>query len=154
MIKMRVLNSYKQIKFSGVGIGGKKNVFTKHKNAALKANQAEQAMQTTFKSIQSNGKNAFGLDADTRRDSIFPSELDGEDQQTQTMFEPFQTTQDGFNMISINQSTKYKGIPIQQKTFEFDKDDPEAKLKQRPVGIENILNSHKVRKPSQLNKTF
>ena len=29
MIRMRVFNSYKQIKFSGVGIGGKPAIFTK-----------------------------------------------------------------------------------------------------------------------------
>ena len=40
----------------------------------------------------------------TRRDSIFPSDIDGEgeDQQTQTMFEPFQThTTDNNNFNTI-----------------------------------------------------
>ena len=71
MIKMRILNSYKQIKFSGVGIGGKKNVFTKHVQD-YKNNEA------ALKSIHSNGK-AVATDDITKKDSIFPSDLDGED---------------------------------------------------------------------------
>jgi len=36
--------------------------------------------------------NAFGEDV-TRRDSIYKSDLEGEDMQTQTVFEPFKTSE-------------------------------------------------------------
>ena len=49
MIKMRVFNSYRQIKFSGVGIGGRPTVFTKHGNAT----------QTMDKQNRMNGTNQF-----------------------------------------------------------------------------------------------
>jgi len=62
-----------------------------------------------------NGKDGH-IDSATHRDSIFPSELDGdaEDQQTQTMFEPFATA-DAFNMTGGHKSStkNNKGIPVQ-----------------------------------------
>ena len=58
----------------------------------------------------------------TRRDSIYRSEIDneGEDQQTQTAFEPFQTTNDYFHHTDgkFNKNNlEVKAIP--QKTFNF-----------------------------------
>ena len=71
-----------------------------------------------------------GRDDATRRDSIFPSEIDGgEEQHTQTPFGPFDTD---------------------YKTSARDK--PKTKTK-RPAGIENILRGPAVHKPN-LNRTF
>lgn len=75
MIKMLVLNSYKQIKFSGIGIGGKKNVFTRQ-GLDVNSNAAKKDKQE-LRRIYLNGKDGI-IDNATQRDSIFPSELDGE----------------------------------------------------------------------------
>lgn len=77
MIRMRVFNSYKQIKFSGVGIGGRPTVYTRHGEMAP---IHEQMKLGNFS--QAYGANQFGSpkgDDMTRRDSIFPSDLDAED---------------------------------------------------------------------------
>ena len=70
-----------------------------------------------------------GRDDATRRDSIFPSDDGGDEQHTQTPFEPFQFKSD------------YK---------------PRTKAKddvKRPTGIDNIMRSPAVHNPN-LNRTF
>ena len=117
MIKMRVLNSYKQIKFSGVGIGGRPTVFSRHGEMAPITEQQKLGNFSHSYGANQLAKIAQGDDM-TRRDSIYPSDLDGEDQQTQTMFEPFQTT-DNFNSTGM-QVSKKRGKTIPQKTYQFD----------------------------------
>ena len=70
-----------------------------------------------------------GRDDATRRDSIFPSDDGGDEQHTQTPFEPFQFKSD------------YK---------------PKTKAKddvKRPTGIDNIMRGPAVHNPN-LNRTF
>ena len=79
-----------------------------------------------------------GRDDATRRDSIFPSEIDGgEYQHTQTAFETLQSDH------------KTRAIP--QQSFHF-KDKPKDKTK-RPAGIEDILQGPEIHRPN-LNRTF
>ena len=96
VMKMRVLNSYKQIKFSGVGIGGnsaRPTVFSKigempkipERDSAKNANGKESQSKFLNSTMNSMGENTVDflgplpIDEITRRDSIFPSDQDGED---------------------------------------------------------------------------
>ena len=97
VMKMRVLNSYKQIKFSGVGIGGnatRPTVFSKvgempkipeQRDSSINVGGKESQskfMNSTMNSIGENTVDFLGpipVDEITRRDSIFPSDQDGED---------------------------------------------------------------------------
>ena len=109
MIRMRVFNSYKQIKFSQVGIGGKPqpSIFNRvslgtgempkidefqkknMKRASLQPSPRDNvtADQVSFVGGNSTVRSAY----DEAKDSIYPSEQDDQDQHTQTVFEPFKT---------------------------------------------------------------
>ena len=78
LIRMRVLNSYKQIKFSGIGVGANSQRGPTELPAVSEHYQAAMARKTV------NQSNYWKKEDEviTRRDSIFPSDLDGGDQQT------------------------------------------------------------------------
>jgi len=84
------------------------------------------------------------FDEATRRDSIFPSDLDGEDQQTQTFFEPFKTDNNFNRRDSIKEAKKNNMKTIPPKAFQFIDGDA---LTHRPTGIEHILRSPKASLP-------
>lgn len=67
LVKLRVLNSYKQIKFYGTGTG----TGTRQLNPIRESSVGPSILARALGS---------GSDDLTKRDSIFPSEFDGEDQ--------------------------------------------------------------------------
>ena len=76
MIKMRVFNSYKQIKFSQVGIGGKPAILVGNMQ---RINEARASLVETLVNTPQDKLRVAAFDEATRRDSIFPSEIDNED---------------------------------------------------------------------------
>ena len=88
MLKMQQFNSYRQLKFSGVGIGGKPMPNYNRRPEMSQIQETNKIIMSyatdiisdlnlgsTLKVGQMSGQ---GHDDVTRRDSIFPSELDGE----------------------------------------------------------------------------
>ena len=112
MLKIQQFNSYRQLKYSGVGIGGKPMPSYTMRPEMSPISETNKFLMST---AAAQDGSTSGYDDATRRDSIFPSEIDGgEDQQTQTAFEPFQTNLDYFNQTN---NPEMKAIP--QKTFQF-----------------------------------
>ena len=58
----------------------------------LKSQNNYRDMMNNIAIKNNTAMNAFGEDV-TRRDSIYKSDLEGEDMQTQTVFEPFKTSE-------------------------------------------------------------
>ena len=155
---MQQFNSYRQLKLSGVGIGGKP---MPNFNLSTEMSPIDESAKIlmSYASDPDNGYKAGPAtvyDDTTRRNSIYRSDIDieGDDlnQQTQTAFEPFNTTNEYFNATNgaFNKNNlEVKAIP--QKNYQFN-DKAYEKIK-RPVGIDHILRSPSVRRPS-LNKTF
>ena len=85
MIKMRVLNSYKQIKFSQIGIGGRPAIFNKLSVGSTEMMQKIDELghrkgHNDDMSLMDNSikiKSVF--DEATRKDSIYPSDQEAED---------------------------------------------------------------------------
>lgn len=82
------------------------------------------------------------FDEATRKDSIYPSDQEIEDQQTQTQFEPFKTTEQfGSTKLKQNDASRNK-MTLPQTKFTFDNTNESRKDgKSRPVGLEHILKS-------------
>lgn len=116
LVKMRVFNSYKQIKFYGTGTG----TGARQLNPILESSLSP---STIYKVLAPGSVN----DELTKRDSIFPSELDAEDQQTQTIFDPVQIGENFLGKqeksVGFNSSNKNKNkTQISPKQFEFGED--------------------------------
>jgi len=96
-------------------------------------------MMNNMASKNNTAINAFGEDV-TRRDSIYKSDLEGEDMQTQTVFEPFKTSETfAFNKANKGLQSPKRAIP--QTTFQFDESKSLNPDKKRSMGIEHILNA-------------